>query len=225
MAYELSNDPAARQTVTAFFESAGDADKAKADLAAAGFAADDIVTRSGADHAASNHLASGQSVVKSLLDIFIFMPPHEKPTYEEAMRRGGVAVAVRTDAGSYERAIDILDRDGAIDLDERETAWKSEGWTPGDATARPGGPGSVEQAGFESANRHDPLVNAEANNDVRERIGVGTADMTVGTDPSPASAADAVPQGATRDTSHGRTRVRSYRDSALDMPPGIDPQI
>lgn len=218
MAYDLTPS-AGRQTVTALFESTADAERARADLIEAGFAPDAIVTRSAAEDAATQAAkeepAPSQSVLKSLLDIFIFMPPHEAPTYEEALRRGGIAVAVQTEPGTYERAIDILDRDGAINLDEREAEWQAEGWSPGAPPARPGGPGSAEQAAFEGQNSHDPLVNPAANRDMRERIGVGTSDMTAATDLDPPSAADEPGVTLSRDLSHGRSRVRSYRAGNL----------
>ncbi len=221
MAYDLPATQG-RHTVTALFESAEEAARAEADLVAAGFAPTDIVRKSGVDFAADSDAPREQSVLKSLVDIFIFMPPHEKPTYEEALRRGGVAVAVHTRSDGYERAIDILDRDGAIDLDERHEAWQSEGWTPDRAGARPGGPGSPEQHGFENANRHDPLVSPDANRDVRERIGIGTSDMTVGTDLDPPSAASGGDAAWVRDRSHGRSRVRSYRGAEGVGPPDAE---
>ena len=164
------------------------------------------------------------------------MPPHDQLTYSEGLRRGGMALMVRTGPEGYERAIDILDRDGAVDLDERETSWKGEGWTAGPEAPRSGGPGSADQAGFERTNRHDPLVNPDANKDMRERIGVGTSDMTVGTDLEPPNATTGpsrteVPgrggQAATtsRDVTHGRRRVRSYIAGVPDVPRGVDPQI
>lgn len=250
MAYDRMKDSQGRHTVTAFFDDTAEAEKARADLVAAGFEDDDIVVKSGAEDAAAKGEAHSQSILTSLLDIFVFMPPHDQLSYGEGLRRGGVALAVHTSSDTYEQAIDILDRDGAVDLDERESEWKQGGWTAEPAAARPGGPGSSEQAGFEAANAHDKLVNPDANNDVRERIGTGTSDMTVGTEINPgnaigdaastplsnlprtsAGAASGSTSPGVRDESHGRRRVRSYRPSgapatsAEAMPEGPDPQI
>ncbi len=228
----MSNDSTAmaenRQTVTAFFETQGDADKARADLLAAGFAASDIELLKGqaAQDVAEPHEDVG--ILRSLLNIFVFMPESDRSSYREGLRRGGIALAVHTGSEGYERAIDILDRDGAVNLDERETAWKAEGWSP----AAP-----VSPSGFEQVQSHDPLVNADANRDVRERIGTGTSDPGAGLDLAPASAVSPGPERTAipgedtqsvtsrRDTVHGRTRVRSYLGTVADMPTDVDPSI
>ena len=49
--------------------------------------------------------------------------------YAEGVRRGGTLVTVRADESQLARATQILDVDGAVDLDERRTAWGQDGWT------------------------------------------------------------------------------------------------
>jgi hypothetical protein len=46
-------------------------------------------------------------------------------------------VSVRTEQSDYERVLEILDRDGAVDLDKQEASWREEGWTgyPGEGAA------------------------------------------------------------------------------------------
>ena len=225
-----TDSPAAgRQTVTAFFDSRGEADHAKADLLAAGFAEADIhvLVGTAAERKTEPHRDVG--LFRALLDIFVFMPEDDRATYEEGLGRGGAALAVHTDGAGYERAIDILDRDGAVNLDEREVAWKGEGWTP----TRPAEDGS----GFAAAQAHDPLVGPGANQDMRERIGVGTSDPGAGIDLAPDSAVSPGPERtpipgegeqsvtARRDTEHGRTRVRSYIGSVAGVPTGVDPSL
>ena len=138
----------------------------------------------------------------------------------------------------YDRAIDVLDRDGAVDLDERELSWKGEGW------ARPEGgvdnvvgtttykPADASTAGFGGSFAGEDgiaRVDEATNPDVRERIGVGTASQTV---PAPTGGPHTYGNPATpaddqaadlaegrpgdkdvlgrRDLTHGRNRVRSY---------------
>ena len=221
-----------RQTVTAFFESRAEADHAKADLIAAGFPEADIQVVAGEAAQAKAEPHKDVGLFQALLDIFVFMPTDDRATYEEGLRRGGIALAVHTAPEGYERAIDILDRDGAVNLDERETAWGAEGWAP--AARKPTTP---DDARFEGQQRHDPLVAGGANRDVRERIGVGTADFGAGMDLAPASAVSPGPERtaipgedtqsvtARRDTEHGRGRVRSYIGSVADIPTGVDPAI
>lgn len=224
-----------RQTVTAFFESRDEADRARADLLAAGFAESDIhvVTGEAAQRKTAPHKDVG--LFRALLDIFVFMPEDDRATYEEGLNRGGTALAVHTGVEGYERAIDILDRDGAVNLDERETAWKEEGWAPSSSASSRRA--SQDGSGFETIQSHDPLVSPSANQDMRERIGVGTADPGAGLDIAPSSAVSPGPERtpipgeeaqsvtARRDTHHGRVRVRSYVGSVAGMPTGVDPAI
>ena len=66
-------------------------------------------------------------------------------TYAEGVRRGGTLVVARVDEPRMDAAIDILERHGSVDLEERETAWRGEGWTG--ASAITGGGVSSEGAG------------------------------------------------------------------------------
>ena len=50
-------------------------------------------------------------------------------SYAEGIQRGGTLVTVRAEDAHYERAVDILDDEGTVDMDERETSWRSEGWS------------------------------------------------------------------------------------------------
>ena len=49
--------------------------------------------------------------------------------YAEGVKRGGVLVAVKANAGQEERVKDILNSAGAIDMDTRRQSWRDEGWT------------------------------------------------------------------------------------------------
>jgi uncharacterized protein (TIGR02271 family) len=55
--------------------------------------------------------------------------------YAEGIRRGGALVTVRASDAEVERIVDILDDEGTVDFDERETTWRSEGWTGTSAKA------------------------------------------------------------------------------------------
>ena len=60
----------------------------------------------------------------------MFLPDHERDTYEESMRRGGCMLVATVDEGSTDEVISCLDSAGAVDLDSREAQWRSEGWQP-----------------------------------------------------------------------------------------------
>jgi hypothetical protein len=49
--------------------------------------------------------------------------------YAEGVRRGGALVTVRASETEVDRIVDILDDEGTVDFNERETSWRSEGWT------------------------------------------------------------------------------------------------
>lgn len=56
--------------------------------------------------------------------------------YAEGVRRGGTLVTVRTDDSMIDRVTDVLDDEGTVDLDQRESTWRSEGWN-GEYTGSP----------------------------------------------------------------------------------------
>ncbi len=56
-------------------------------------------------------------------------------TYTEGLRRGGTLLTAHVDETHVDRAIEILEQHGSIDLDERETSWRGEGWTGGSTAA------------------------------------------------------------------------------------------
>ena len=63
--------------------------------------------------------------------------------YEEGLRRGGYLVTARVADQDAERAIDILDDDGAVDLGAREASWRSEGWASGNTSVDRGSRGRI----------------------------------------------------------------------------------
>jgi len=60
----------------------------------------------------------------------MFMPDHDRHTYEESVRRGGYMLIATVDDDVADEAIACLERAGAVDLNDREAKWRSEGWQP-----------------------------------------------------------------------------------------------
>jgi hypothetical protein len=58
-------------------------------------------------------------------------------SYAEAVRRGGVLVAVRALGDLNERAIQILNQAGAVDMERRAATWREQGWDGFDLQAGP----------------------------------------------------------------------------------------
>ncbi len=115
------------RSLTAFFDTRDAAEKAERDLIASGIPADDIRIAGGATQGSSAVVAEDKGFWESLKDFFL--PEEDRYAYAEGLRRGGYALSVRTDDASYERAAKILDTEAAVDLDSRETTWRSEGWS------------------------------------------------------------------------------------------------
>ncbi len=150
--YAATSSTASRgglRTVTAFFDTRDAADKARADLVGAGISPDTISVVEGAT--ADRDLPTDEGGFWHALKEF-FIPDEDRFTYAEGLRRGGFVLSVRTGDAQYDRALDILDADGAVDIDEREQSWRSEGWTgfqPGALTPDVGlAAGDASTAGF-----------------------------------------------------------------------------
>ena len=65
----------------------------------------------------------------------MFMPDRDRHMYEESMQRGGCMLVATVEDDSADAAIECLERAGAVDLDQREAQWRSEGWRPAETTA------------------------------------------------------------------------------------------
>lgn len=117
--------------ITAFFDTQGAAKKAADDLIAAGIPREHITEKG---EGAPPAEAADQGFWESLKDLFL--PEEDRSAYSEGLRRGGILLSVRVDEANYTRAMDILDTDGAVNMDEREQLWKSEGWTGHTAETR-----------------------------------------------------------------------------------------
>ncbi len=57
------------------------------------------------------------------------VPEEEAHYYAEGVRRGGILVTLAAnDDAQAERAVQIMKRHGAVDIDQRATEWKRQGW-------------------------------------------------------------------------------------------------
>lgn len=192
-------------TLTALYDTRGDADTAAERLVAeAGLARSDItVTAQGAGQEAG--AAEEGGFLASLKNLF--MPDQDRNTYAEALRRGGFLLTARAEQRNAEQAMDILEEHGAVDLDQRQQTWQAAGTTGQGAT-----PGAVAASAPGTAAAPAPLA--------REPISTPSPG---GTAPA-ASAGRAVSAGkegkidlveetlqvGKRVVGGGRVRVRSY---------------
>jgi uncharacterized protein (TIGR02271 family) len=119
-------------TLTALYDTRGDADTAAERLVTeVGLARSDIAVtaqETGRDADA----AEGGGFLASLKNLFV--PDQDHKTYAEAVRRGGFLLTARVEQRSAERVMDILEEHGAVDLDDRQQSWRTEGLSSQQAT-------------------------------------------------------------------------------------------
>jgi uncharacterized protein (TIGR02271 family) len=126
-------------------------------------------------------------------------------TYAEGIRRGGTLVTVRAEEAQADRVIDILDDEGTVNLEDREAAWRKEGWqgryapdqhlgtTGVTGTAGPvGAPTTAAKPDF--AGPATTARKGAIGSDREERIPIAEERLNVGK----------------REVDQGRVRVRSY---------------
>jgi hypothetical protein len=100
--------------------------------------------------------------------------PEEDARYiAEGIRRGDVVVTVKSDSEHFERARDILDQNGAVDIDERVSGWRERGWSGFDETAQP--------YTREELHRERSLINSGTNVGM---TGMGASGVSLGGTPS-----------------------------------------
>lgn len=153
---------ASPRSVTAFFDTEEAADKARDDLIQAGVPKSEIrVAGRAAPEAAPQH---PHGFWESLMEFF--MPDEDRHLYAEGLRRGGFALSVGTDSAAYDHVIEILDRDGAVDMEERSAGWRDEGWSGTPASSFSGAistderallPAGSGTAGFAASRADQPL--------------------------------------------------------------------
>ncbi len=65
------------------------------------------------------------------------VPEEAASHYAEGVRRGDVLVAVHASSERADRASEILNRNGAVNIDDRVSQWRTRGWTRHDPSASP----------------------------------------------------------------------------------------
>ena len=217
------------RAVTALFDTRAAAEKAKADVMTAGVPADAASITEGQTTGTTGTTAKHEEGFWGSLKN-LFAPEEDRYAYAEGLRRGGFLLTVYTSEADYDRVISIIDADGAVDMHERESAWRSEGWTgyqsgqgAGTSTAATGTVGS-STAAMGTVAMGTAAVGTAA-------MGTGATTGTRSTerttlDRAPASANVGAMAGTAgeetialaeerlrvgkRDVNHGRVRLRSY---------------
>jgi uncharacterized protein (TIGR02271 family) len=208
------------RTITAFFDRREDAEEAFQELLTEGFASHDVQLIPGAEQAAGNQStprSEPQGFWASLGEIFL--PDEDRSTYAEGLSRGGYLVIARATGDNYDAALDILDREGTIDMDARSAEWRSAGWTGYENLGAPeeGSDSALARGGIvgptggalDSIDETSRMSLSEA----AETLGIGDTEATprneLGAEQVIPVAEERLRVGK-RDVGHGRVRVRSY---------------
>ena len=156
------------KTITAFFDDPAAAERAAHDLS---------VKVGGVRGEVYDTRRSGEMSALSL-------PEADRTVFQEGIRRGGAILHAQVPDHQFDAAADVLEADGAADIDEREAAWRREGWTGGTTAG-------LAQS---DTTRQDFGTTGTAQTGGEERIPVVEERLSVGK----------------RETVHGRVRIRSY---------------
>ncbi|HEV2560266.1 MAG TPA: YsnF/AvaK domain-containing protein [Microvirga sp.] len=160
------------------------------------------------------------------------VPDRDAHAYSEGLRRGGALVAVSCDDDDVQRVISLLD-DGALDLDEQQNSWRSEGWQ--DHTSSRGlgvggsgmgsdthsGSGMGSGLGAAAAGIGAALTGSSGSDRTGDMTGSSEttrsrADMDLGTDTTRGTGDQVIPIAeeelhvGKREVSHGRVRIHSH---------------
>ena len=210
MTYDNAIGPMGKTSVSALFDSQADAQRAVDRLVAAGIPESHIrqvAGGAGTTTAASQTWDEDRKGFWDSLSDFFF-PDEDRYTYAEGLSRGGCLVTVSgVSGGEYETALDILDEEGSVNLDERAESWRSEGWGSYEASsyassstasaygARAGVTGDLDSP-YVDEDRMGADASVRQGRDLRddETIPVVEERLRVGK----------------RETGHGRVRVRAY---------------
>ena len=191
----IQNTSAQPRALTAFFDTRGAAQQAVSDIEAAGVPRSDVSMVEG--RVGTTGTVSGpehEGFLESLKNML--MPEEDRYSYAEGLRRGGYLVSVKTGQVDIDSLLDILDRDGAVDMEERETSWRNEGWTGYRAPVVGTVTSSLAATGVATTQDATPPATARATavTEGDEVIPVYEERLEVGK----------------REVSHGRLRVRSF---------------
>ena len=165
------------RTITAMFDSADAANRARERLVEVGLPSDSVqviyqgATGEGAD-------SDGKGLWESIKDFFTG-DDDDRATYEEGIRRGGHLLTARVEDQYADEVMVLLENADAIDLDRRADEWRAEGWTG--PTRASTGAEAAPLAGMPAAAAEASRADSEeAIPVVQERLRVGKREVNRG---------------------------------------------
>ena len=121
--------------ITAFFDTRDAAQNAADSLQALGVRSSHIQIADGADLADTADTSHSTDATRSAEPGFweslknMFLPAEDHHTYAEGLRRGGFLLSADVEPELYDRALEVVESGGAVNMDEREASWVSSGWS------------------------------------------------------------------------------------------------
>lgn len=132
-------------TVVGVYDSYAQAQNAMNELLACGFSRDEVqlspesdrFTTTQASTATTHDQHGGSGIMNFFRSLFGTDEDRtDRDVYSEAVRRGSCVLTVHADSDEQsDQAADIMNRFNPVDVDERASAWRSEGWSSYDESA------------------------------------------------------------------------------------------
>ena len=199
---QVEKDPATMsQTITAMFKSRADAQIAKTDLETELNLGEGAVQLHAQDagYTGGTTPPNETGFMASLRNLF--MPDEDRHAYATGIQHGGVLVSAEVDDAYVDRAYDILDRDGAVDLDEQQSEWeKSSVGTGQIAALQPGGM-TPSTSSMEAPLAPPPMTEVSSGRAAVTKTDAGEEVIPI---------VEERLRVGKRDVERGRVRVRSY---------------
>jgi uncharacterized protein (TIGR02271 family) len=125
------------RTITALFDTRGDAEAGRQRLLDASLDADHVRIHDKSSIGVTGYSSPEQPGMWATIRN-AFLPDEDRHVYEEGVRRGGYLLTADVDEDEVDEAIRALEagHGASVDIDERASQWKSEGWTPPAAGGR-----------------------------------------------------------------------------------------
>ncbi len=148
-----------QETIAAHFVSRDNADDARERLVEEGVPDDAIRVYPDVAVEGCSRGASAYDVVRDEGGFWaslaqIVMPDRDRRAHAEGMSRGGATVTVTVAPENMEQVATILERHGAVDIEDLQARWRQDGWTghdaeetSGPAPGAPAGGGRVRSYG------------------------------------------------------------------------------
>lgn len=161
-------------TFTAMYERREDAERVQAELGRLGIIDTDgagIHDQQSTGLKSESQNSENEGFFGSLRDMFV--SDEDSQTYGEGIRRGHYLLTVNTDEQNADRVHDMLENSNAVDVDEKASSWRNEGWTGGSAASAMGATGARAQtASRQVGEEHIPIV--------EEQLAVGKREVSSG---------------------------------------------